>query len=86
VTPKTRWHRSLPGVGGRVDYAMTMRDAWSEQAEHWLELVGRELDPGWTFGKSRFLDLVPAPGRLTLDVGCGEGRWAVPSSSAGTEL
>jgi 2-polyprenyl-3-methyl-5-hydroxy-6-metoxy-1,4-benzoquinol methylase len=26
------------------------------------------------FHRDRFLELVPQPGRLTLDIGCGEGR------------
>jgi SAM-dependent methyltransferase len=51
-----------------------MREAWAQQAPNWLELVRRELDAGWAFTRPRFLELVPRPGRLTLDVGCGEGR------------
>jgi SAM-dependent methyltransferase len=53
---------------------MTMREAWSQQAQHWLDLVGRGLDAGWPFSSPRFLELVPSPGLLTVDVGCGEGR------------
>ncbi len=33
-------------------------------------------DSYWRFHRRRFLDLVPTPGRLTLDLGCGEGRLA----------
>ncbi len=29
---------------------------------------------GWDFTRPPFLRLLPPPGRLTLDVGCGEGR------------
>jgi hypothetical protein len=53
---------------------MTMRQAWSEQAQHWLDLVARGLDAGWPFSSPRFLELLPGPGRLTVDLGCGEGR------------
>ena len=31
-------------------------------------------DSYWRFHRDQFLEIVPAPGRLTLDVGCGEGR------------
>jgi hypothetical protein len=34
-----------------------------------------ELDDDfWSFQLPEFLRFVPAPGRLTVDVGCGEGR------------
>ena len=54
---------------------MTLRDAWEENAADWVRWA---REPGhdsyWRFHRERFLDLVPPPGRLTLDVGCGEGR------------
>ncbi len=28
----------------------------------------------WRFHRDQFLEIVPDPGRLTLDIGCGEGR------------
>ena len=31
-----------------------------------------------------FLELLPEAGRLTLDLGCGEGRGGAPCASAGT--
>jgi ubiquinone/menaquinone biosynthesis C-methylase UbiE len=62
---------------------MRMRDAWARQAPNWLELVRRQLDEGWKLSRPRFLDLVPRPGRLTLDVGCGEGRLARSLVAAG---
>lgn len=31
-------------------------------------------DSYWRFGRTAFFELLPAPGLLTLDVGCGEGR------------
>jgi SAM-dependent methyltransferase len=31
-------------------------------------------DSYWRFGRPAFFALLPAPGHLTLDVGCGEGR------------
>ena len=54
---------------------MTLRDAWDEQAENWVRWARAPgHDSYWTFHRERFFELVPAPGRLTLDVGCGEGR------------
>jgi SAM-dependent methyltransferase len=51
------------------------REEWDGQADDWLELTTD--DPFFDrFNKPEFLTLVPAPGRLTLDVGCGEGRMA----------
>lgn len=35
------------------------------------------------FHRDRFLELVPPPGRLTLDVGCGEGRLSRDLQAAG---
>ncbi len=44
----------------------------------------RELDDDfWLFHLRRFLDLLPAPGRLTVDVGCGEGRLTRALAAAG---
>jgi SAM-dependent methyltransferase len=31
-------------------------------------------DSYWRFHRDQFLEIVSAPGRLTLDIGCGEGR------------
>jgi len=54
---------------------MTLRDAWERYAPDWVRWA-REPDHD-TYGlyhREHFLELVPPPGRLTLDVGCGEGR------------
>jgi SAM-dependent methyltransferase len=34
----------------------------------------RARDSYWRFHRAQFLALLPPPGRLTLDIGCGEGR------------
>ena len=54
----------------------TLREAWESQAEAWAAWA-RTPDHDhffWRFNLPRFLDLVPEPGQLTIDVGCGEGR------------
>jgi SAM-dependent methyltransferase len=55
--------------------AAVLRDAWEAQAEHWVRWARAPgHDSYWRFHRDAFLTIVPAPGRLTLDVGCGEGR------------
>jgi SAM-dependent methyltransferase len=55
-----------------------LRDYWHAHAKEWIRWVrapGRQ-DSYWRFHRQHFLSLVPnsAPGELTIDVGCGEGR------------
>ena len=54
---------------------MSLRDAWEQQAPEWIRWA---REPGhdsyWRFHREAFLSSLPAPGRLTLDVACGEGR------------
>ncbi|MDQ3431579.1 MAG: class I SAM-dependent methyltransferase [Actinomycetota bacterium] len=54
----------------------TLRAAWQRHAEQWIAWA---RTPGhdhhyWRLNLPAFLDLLPPPGRLTIDVGCGEGR------------
>jgi SAM-dependent methyltransferase len=54
---------------------MELRDAWERNAADWVRWARKPgHDSYWRFHRDRFLSLVPTPGRLTLDVGCGEGR------------
>lgn len=50
--------------------------AWEAKARDWARFArSPEHDHFfWTFNGPRFLELIPRPGRLTLDVACGEGR------------
>ena len=54
---------------------MGLSDFWEQQAEAWVRWA---REPGhdsyWLFHRDRFLELLPPPGRLTVDVGCGKGR------------
>jgi ubiquinone/menaquinone biosynthesis C-methylase UbiE len=56
---------------------VALSDFWEGQAEAWIRWAREPRhDTYWRFHRDRFLELLPAPGRLTLDVGCGEGRLA----------
>jgi ubiquinone/menaquinone biosynthesis C-methylase UbiE len=54
---------------------LSLRDAWEEQAPNWIRWA---REPGhdsyWRFHREALLSSLPKPGRLTIDVGCGEGR------------
>lgn len=55
-----------------------LRDAWDANAEAWIGWArSPELDHEfWCLNLPSLLDLLPPPGGLTIDVGCGEGRVA----------
>jgi SAM-dependent methyltransferase len=49
--------------------------SWEWQAEAWLRWARTPgHDSYWHFREPFFDAIVPTPGRLTLDLGCGEGR------------
>jgi SAM-dependent methyltransferase len=52
-----------------------LRDTWEAHAAEWISWARTPgHDSYWRFHRDAFLPLVPPPGRLTLDIGCGEGR------------
>jgi SAM-dependent methyltransferase len=61
-----------------------LRQAWERNAEDWIRWA---REPGhdsyWRFHRDRFLEVIPPPGQLTLDIGCGEGRLSRDLSRAG---
>jgi SAM-dependent methyltransferase len=67
--------------------AADLRAAWERHASEWA-LWARTPghDSYWQFHRDLFLELVPPPGRRTLDLGCGEGRLSRHLSSLGHEL
>ena len=60
----------------RRSTAADLAAAWERNAPGWIAWARAEaLDRSyWRFNRDLFLELVPAPGRRTLDLGCGEGR------------
>jgi SAM-dependent methyltransferase len=62
-------------IGALTDPPISARDHWEDRAEDWIELT--RSDPQYELlNKPAFLELIPAPGRCTIEVGCGEGRVA----------
>lgn len=64
---------------------MDLRTAWQERADTWVRWA---RSPGldnefWEFHLPHFLNLLPPPGQLTVDVACGEGRLGRILAAAG---
>lgn len=67
---------------------MDLRTAWRESADTWVRWArSPDLDGEfWQFHLPHFLDLLPPPGQLTVDVGCGEGRLGRILAAAGHRI
>ena len=63
---------------------VSLRDAWESNADDWIRWARRPgFDSYHQFHGRRFLEIVPPPGRLTVDLGAGEGRLARDLRSLG---
>jgi SAM-dependent methyltransferase len=63
------------GQDRQGDAATRLSRLWEAEAAAWAVWARTPgHDAYWRFHRDAFLRLVPTPGRLTLDVGCGEGR------------
>lgn len=57
--------------------SLNLRKAWERNAESFIAWARKPgFDSYWRFHRDQFFEIVPAPGGLTLDIGCGEGRVA----------
>jgi SAM-dependent methyltransferase len=54
--------------------AGSLGEGWDLHAHEWIAWSRTGLDSYERFHRDAFLPLVPRPGRLTIDIGCGEGR------------
>jgi SAM-dependent methyltransferase len=64
---------------GTADHdGRSLRAGWDENAAAWLRWArSPELDHAfWHMNLPTLIELLPPPGEITLDVGCGEGRVA----------
>jgi ubiquinone/menaquinone biosynthesis C-methylase UbiE len=52
---------------------LPLAEGWDSNAHDWITWTRTGLD-SYASHREIFLPLVPDPGRLTVDVGCGEGR------------
>jgi len=52
----------------------TDKQHWESQAANWVEWARRPGFDAYWYYRERYFDLIPPPGGVTLDVGCGEGR------------
>src|SRR5580700_3972745 len=63
---------------------MSLREAWESHAEEWIRWVRTPGHDSYEqFHGRQFLSLLPQPGRLTIDLGGGEGRLARDLQSQG---
>lgn len=66
---------------------MSLRDAWEAEARNWVAWARTPgHDSYWQFHRDRFLELLPPPSGLTLDLGCGEGRFPRDLKARGYEV
>jgi SAM-dependent methyltransferase len=80
-----RLHRATYGTGSISE--MRMRKGWDTQADNWGRFTQPGLDPYHELmNLPAFLDLLPSPGRRTLDLGCGEGRVSRVLARAGHRM
>ena len=56
---------------------MSSAEDWEREAKNWIAWVRRPgHDAYWYYRDAFFGEIVPPPGRATLEIGCGEGRVA----------
>lgn len=72
----TAWRHS-EGVRDSTAASVSLRQAWEGNAEAWVRWARAPGHDSYRqFHARQFFELIPPPGRLTVDIGCGEGRVA----------
>jgi SAM-dependent methyltransferase len=76
LTPATLAHAFFGKVLAFRSVEITAVGAnWEAEAENWVRWARTPgFDAYWYYSPSFFDELVPPPGRQTLEIGCGEGR------------
>jgi SAM-dependent methyltransferase len=65
---------------------VTAGRGWDDVADEWVKFVRDGSDVLYPGNAAEFIQFLPAPGRLTVDVGCGEGRFDRLLSQAGHKV
>jgi SAM-dependent methyltransferase len=66
---------------------MNLADSWEAQADQWIRWARYPgHDSYWRYHRDQFLQLLPSPGRGTVDIGCGEGRLTRHLKELGHEI
>jgi SAM-dependent methyltransferase len=56
---------------------LRVKDHWEREAQNWLRWARTpHFDAYWRYREAFLEEVLPAPGRATLEIGCGEGRVA----------
>ena len=63
-----------------------MGGEWEREAESWIRWARAPGHDSYWWYRELFLELVPAPGKATLELGCGEGRVARDLAERGHEV
>ena len=74
--PGLRRSRHNLGQPVTTDQVESLGKTWDAHAQEWIDWVRATSRPDsyWRSHGKHFLSLVPPAGRLTVDIGCGEGR------------
>jgi SAM-dependent methyltransferase len=88
LTPANLAHASLRKVlAFRFVDSPAVGANWEAEAENWVRWARTPgFDAYWYYGPSFFEEIVPPPGRQTLEIGCGEGRVARDLKKAGHQI
>ena len=71
----TGGEREAVGPVRKIVSHADLRAAWDSQTTRWIAWARAPMhDSYWRFHRDQFLEVLPAPGRLTIDIGAGEGR------------
>jgi SAM-dependent methyltransferase len=77
-------------IGGRHwgrEQRMTSEAAWHAESENWVRWARAPGHDAYWYYRDAFFDvIVPAPGRRTIEVGCGEGRVARDLAARGHDV